>query len=243
MKSRVSELISLPYTNRLIIVIPTCNEEKSIGSIIKQIPRNSGLETKIVVVDKSNDNTSIIAEKAGALVVKQRSGGLGTAFRMGVEIALRLEADVLMHIDGDNQYDPREMPLLLEPILSGKVDMVLGRRVLQYKMPFIKCVGNKFFSWLISKLTGLPINDAQTGYRALNRKALNALLTLKGDYTYTQESIFIAAKRGLRICEVPISFRKRVCGRSFISLFRYPIKVIAILLHAYIREVYCNGSK
>ena len=222
---------------KLIVIIPTCNEEDTVESVIKQIPRNLAAHTKIVIIDKSTDTTPIKAKKAGALVIKQSSGGLGTAFRLGIKTGIKLDADTLVHIDGDLQYDPQEMPLLLKPILYGKADMVLGRRTVQYKMPLIKHAGNKFFSWLVSKLTDVQISDAQTGYRALNRKALEALLTLNGDYTYTQESIFIAAKRNIRICEVPVSFQKRTHGRSFISLFRYPIKVIATLTRAYLREI------
>ena len=222
---------------KLIVIIPTCNEEDTIESVIKQIPRNLATYTKIVVIDKSRDATPIKARKAGALVIKQFSGGLGTAFRMGIEAGIKLDAEVLVHIDGDLQYDPQEMPMLLKPILYGKVDMVLGRRTLQYKMPLIKRAGNMFFSWFVGKLSGVPISDAQTGYRALNKKALEALLALRGDYTYTQESIFIATKRSIRICEVPITFRKRMHGRSFISFLSYPIKVIVTLMRAYFREL------
>ena len=221
---------------KLIVIIPTCNEEDTIESVIKQIPRNLAAYTKIVVIDKSGDATPIKARKAGALVLEQSYGGLGTAFRLGIEMGIKLDADVLVHIDGDLQYDPYEMPLLLEPILRGKADMVLGRRIIQYKMPPIKRAGNKFFSWFVSRLSGVTISDAQTGYRALNRKALEALLALNGDYTYTQESIIIAAKRSIRICEVPVTFNKRTHGRSFISLFKYPFNVLVTLTRAYIRE-------
>jgi len=221
---------------KLIVIIPTCNEEDTVESVIKQIPRNLAAYTKIVVIDKSRDATPIKARKAGALVLGQSYGGLGTAFRLGIETGIRLGADVLVHIDGDLQYDPYEMPLLLEPILRGKADMVLGRRVFQYKMPPIKRVGNEFFSRFVSRLSGVTISDAQTGYRALNRKALEALLGLNGDYTYTQESIIIAAKRNIRICEVPVTFKKRTHGRSFISLFRYPFNVLVTVTRAYIRE-------
>jgi len=221
---------------KLTVIIPTCNEEDTIESVIKQIPRNLAAYTKIVVIDKSRDATPIKARKAGALVLEQSYGGLGTAFRLGIETGIKLDADVLVHIDGDLQYDPHEMPSLLEPILSGKADMVLGRRIIQYKMPPIKRAGNKFFSWFVSRLSGVTISDAQTGYRALNKKALEALLALNGDYTYTQESIIIAAKRSIRICEVPVTFKKRTHGRSFISLFKYPFNVLVTLTRAYIRE-------
>lgn len=222
---------------KLVVVIPTYNEEETVESVIKQIPRNLATCTKIVVIDKSSDATPIKAKKAGALVVKQFSGGLGTAFRIGIQVGIKLDADILVHIDGDLQYDPHEMPSLLKPILYGKVDMVLGRRIVQYEMPLIKRAGNTFFSWFVGKLCGVPVSDAQTGYRALNKKALETLLELRGDHTYTQESIFIATRRSIRICEVPVTFKKRIYGRSFISLSRYPIKVIVTLMRVYLREL------
>lgn len=221
----------------LIVIIPTCNEEDTIESVIKQIPRNLAAHTKIVVIDKSRDTTTFKAKKTGALVIKQSSGGLGTAFRIGIKTGIKLDADTLVHIDGDLQYDPKEMPLLLKPILSGEADMVLGQRILHYKMPLIRRIGNKFFSWLVSKYMSVQISDAQTGYRAFNRNALKVLSSLKEDYTYTQESIFIAAKRGLRIREVSVAFRKRVHGHSFINIFSYPIKVLGILMRTYFREL------
>jgi glycosyltransferase involved in cell wall biosynthesis len=222
---------------KLIVVIPTRNEENTIESVIKQIPRNLAKNTKIVIIDKSNDTTPFKAEKAGALVIKQPSGGLGTAFRLGIKTGIKLDADILMHVDGDFQYDPKEMPSLLRPILSGEADMVLGRRLLHYRMPIIRRVGNKFFSWLVSKCTSIRISDAQTGYRALNRRALKILSSLKEDYTYTQESIVVGAKNGLRIREVPIVFRKRLHGCSFVNIFFYPIKVLGIIVRAYFREL------
>lgn len=221
----------------LIVIIPTCNEEDTIESVIEQIPRNLAADTKIVIIDKSKDTTAFKARKARALVIKQSSGGLGTAFRLGIKTGIKLDADTLVHIDGDLQYDPKEMPLLLKPILNGEADMVLGRRILHYKMPLIRRIGNKFFSWVVSKCTSVQISDAQTGYRALNRNALKALSSLEEDYTYTQESIVLAAKRGLRIREVSVAFRKRMHGDSFVNIFFYPINVLRILMRAYFREL------
>lgn len=228
---------------KLVVVIPTFNEEKTIRSVIRQIPRNLARNTELIVVDKSIDSTSMLAKEEGALVINQHKGGLGTAFRLGIREGLKLNADVLVHIDGDMQYDPKEMYLLVQPILQGEADMVLGQRILQYKMPLINRLGNRFFSWLVSMLSGIHVSDAQTGYRALNKKALKALLSLQGDHTYTQESIVIAARRGLKIHEVPILFKKRNHGRSFINLLRYPIGVLAILAKAYFREFKFNTKE
>ena len=222
---------------RLVVVVPTRNEEKNIRTLLKRIPKDLATDTKIVVIDKSLDRTAMIAKEEGALVLPQSNGGLGTAFRQGIEEGLRLDADALAHIDADMQYDPNQMRLLLQPIIEGKADMVLGQRIVQYRMPRINRVGNKLFSLLVSALSGVKISDAQTGYRVLSRRAMKTLLAIRGDHTYTQESILVASKRGLRIKEVPITFRKRDHGRSFINLVRYPILVLVILITAYVREL------
>jgi len=222
---------------RLVVVVPTRNEEKNIRTLLKRIPKDLATDTKIVVIDKSLDRTAMIAKEEGALVLPQSNGGLGTAFRQGIEEGLRLGADALAHIDADMQYDPNQMRLLLQPIIEGKADMVLGQRIVQYRMPRINRVGNKLFSLLVSALSGVKISDAQTGYRVLSRRAMKTLLAIRGDHTYTQESILVASKRGLRIKEVPITFRKRDHGRSFINLVRYPILVLVILITAYVREL------
>lgn len=222
---------------RLVVVVPTRNEEKNIRTLLKRIPKDLAADTKIVVIDKSLDRTAMIAKEEGALVLPQSNGGLGTAFRQGIEEGLRLDADALAHIDADMQYDPNQMRLLLQPIIEGKADMVLGQRIVQYRMPRINRVGNKLFSLLVSALSGVKISDAQTGYRVLSRRAMKTLLAIRGDHTYTQESILVASKRGLRIKEVPITFKKRDHGRSFINLVRYPILVLVILVTAYVREL------
>jgi glycosyltransferase involved in cell wall biosynthesis len=178
----------------------------------------------------------MIAKEEGALVLSQSTGGLGTAFRQGIEEGLKLDADALAHIDADMQYDPNQMRLLVQPIIEGKADMVLGKRIIQYRMPRIKRMGNQLFSLLVSTLSGAKISDAQTGYRVLSKRAMRTLLSIRGDHTYTQESILVASKRGLRIKEIPITFKKRDHGRSFINLVRYPIQVLVILITAYVRE-------
>jgi glycosyltransferase involved in cell wall biosynthesis len=129
---------------------------------------------------------------------------------------LECEADIIVQIDSDGQYDPREIPLLLEPITSKRADFVLGTRMenLQYPMPLLKKYGNKAFTKLIRFLSDADdVRDAQTGFRAMRLEVLETL-NLKAKYTYTQEMIIQASKEGWRIRSVPVHFYQRTSGES-----------------------------
>ena len=123
--------------------------------------------------------------------------------------------DVIVNIDGDGQYEIAELPRLVEPILVGDADMVLGSRFAGSieEMPTSKRLGNRIGTWVTGKLSGIPITDAQTGYRALTRHAALTLNVLS-NYTYTQETIIQAGYKRLKVVEVPITFKRRIGGSS-----------------------------
>lgn len=224
----------------LVVMIPAYNEEKTIGRVIRQIPKKiKGVsKVKVLVVDDgSTDNTVKVAKKFGVnkVVSHKQNLGLGIAFRTGLDTALEMGADIIVNIDADNQYDAKEIPELIKPILNGNADIVLGSRFKGWieDMPFVKRIGNKTFSWLVRRLSSLPISDAQTGFRALTRSAVLAI-NLFSNYTYTQEMIIQAAYKNLKIVEVPCSFRKREGKSRLISTVgRYTKNCIAIVLRTY----------
>ncbi|WP_461866576.1 glycosyltransferase family 2 protein, partial [Thermococcus sp.] len=140
---------------KLIITIPAYNEEKTISNVIKEIKmlKPEDFEGKIedikivVVNDGSKDNTVKVAKESGAdiIVSFKRNRGLARAFRQGIETALEMGADIIVNIDADGQYNPKEIPKLVKPILEGKADIVLGSRFkgwIEY-MPMQKRIGNK----------------------------------------------------------------------------------------------------
>ena len=213
---------------KLVVMIPAYNEETTIGEVIKNIPRNidgiNGVEV-LVIDDGSIDNTLEVAKRSGAdaIVHQKQRMGLAKAFESGMEVALEMGADIIVNIDADNQYDPKEIPVLIQPILSGDADVVLGNRQINTltHMPTSKKVGNKIASFVTRRLSGMNISDAQTGFRAFSRKAAMTLNVLS-EYTYTQETIIQAAYKKLEIVEVPIEFRKRYGHSRLIpSLFTY----------------------
>jgi glycosyltransferase involved in cell wall biosynthesis len=213
---------------KLLVMIPAYNEEKSLGKVIEEIPRqiNGITEIQILVIDDGSiDQTKEIAKKAGAdkVISHKYNMGLAKTFRDGLNEALEMNADIIVNIDADFQYNGSEISKLISPIVEGKADLVLGNRQIDQldHMPRGNLWGNKLTSAAVRWVTGLPIQDAQTGFRAFSREAA-LRINLTGDYTYTQETIIDAANKHLKIEQVPIEFRKRDGeSRLITSIFWY----------------------
>lgn len=206
--------------SKLIVTIPAYNEEKSIGEVIKSIPRTiKGIDKVEVLVldDGSTDNTAQAAKNAGADFVFKHKVNLHLAktFRDAVVKALGLGADIVVNTDADNQYDQGEIPKLIQPILDGKADMVNGNRQIDKltHMPKSKKIGNTLGSWTIRLLTGVKIKDASSGFRAYTKEAVEAFNFLSR-HTYTHETIIDASFNDIIIAEVPITFKRRSFGQS-----------------------------
>lgn len=205
---------------KLIVIIPAFNEEKTIGSVIKNIPRNINNINKVEVVvinDGSNDKTKEVALNAGADLVLDNTKNLGLAktFARGIETALKRSADIIINLDADGQHNPHEIPKFINSIIKNKNQMVIGNRKInnEIEMKFGNKYGNLLGSWLIRKLSRSNIQDASCGYRALTKEAalrLNILST----HTYTHETIIQAAFKNLKMDQVSISCPPRKVGKS-----------------------------
>jgi len=225
---------------KLVVTIPAYNEEKTIANVIAEIPREiEGIASVEVLVidDGSTDETVKQAREAGADRVLSHKGneGLGIAFRDGLEAALEMGADMIVNLDGDGQYNAREIPRLIKPLLENKADIVLGWRDIDNLafMPKGKKIGNKIATWLTRRVSGLPIEDAQSGFRAFSQEAA-LKMNLSGRYTYVQETIIEAKYKGLKIEQIPIEFRPRQGESRLIpSLTTYAHRAGAIILSTY----------
>jgi glycosyltransferase involved in cell wall biosynthesis len=210
---------------RVLAIIPAYNEAKNIASVVEKT-RAQGLEV-LVLDDGSRDGTAEAARAAGAEVVSNRHNlGLGRTIRRAYEEALKRDAEIVVQLDADGQYDPAEIPKLLAPIEAGNADMVLGARLggLKYKMPFTKKYGNKAFSAVLRALTGQKVFDGQTGFRAIHRDVLEKCLPIN-TFSYTQEMIIRAAKEGFIVSSVNTNFYPRYDDKS--RLFNNPITFAA----------------
>lgn len=223
---------------KLLVYIPALNEETNIEKVIRQIPNAmSGIVSVncLVVDDGSTDKTAEVAKAAGAYVVSHsRNQGVGMAFQSAVQYAWDNAYDILVGIDADGQFDPAEIPMLIQPLLHNQADMVVGNRFTNGRpeyMPPIKYSGNRMVASLVSSISNQKFQDVSCGFRAYNREALLRLNVFE-KFTYTHESILSLVFQGLRVLELPISIRyypdrqSRVAG----SITNYASKTSRIIL-------------
>ncbi len=224
---------------RIVVTIPAYNEEKTLGGVIKKIHevmKNNRYDYTVLAVDDgSEDGTAKTAKKAGAVVFSHpKNYGLAETFNTELKKALELKADVIVHIDADDQYRPEEIPKLIKEIGNG-YDLVLGSRFKGKieSMPLIKRLGNKAFSKVISNITRTKISDAQTGFRAFTKEVAEKI-NIISDHTYTQEQIIKAIRQKFRIKEVPIYFGKRDGKSRLISNpFSYAVRAWINIIRIY----------
>lgn len=226
---------------KVCVTIPAYNEEETVGEVVRdcgEVLDGNGYEYEILVVDDgSTDNTAAVAEEAGARVYTHHTNrGLGNTFATAMREVLRYDPDVIVNIDADGQYEPGEMPSLIEPVANGEADLVVGTRSVFSldHMPLPKKVGNKIGSLVTSVLAEMRVRDAQSGYRAFTPE-IAARWTLFGSYTYVQESLIQAAHKGFRIKQVPITFYERAAGDSRLisSLTNYINNAARIVIRTY----------
>ncbi len=226
---------------KLAIVIPAYNEERTIGKVIREIPRQIkgiGSIGVIVVDDGSADRTVSETLKAGAdRVIKHKMNlGLAASFRDGLDAALEDGADIIVNTDADLQYNQKEIPKLIKPILDGEADFVLGYRdVWNLKhMPIGKKIGNTLATALISSLVGFRIKDAQSGFRAFSREAA-LQVNILSDYTYVQETIMQLIFKRNKVAQVPCEFRAREGESRLISnIWSYAKRAGLTILRTYV---------
>ncbi|MEK6861847.1 MAG: glycosyltransferase family 2 protein [Nanoarchaeota archaeon] len=224
----------------VVITIPAFNEESSLAMLVKdihEVMKSSRYSYKILVLDDgSTDRTKEVAYKLGAVVFSNPVRmGLAETFKTEMKKALELNPDIIIHIDADYQYSPKDIPRLIKPIEDGEADLVLGNRFQGGidSMPLMKRLGNKAFSKVISDITRFRVGDCQTGFRAMNKKA--ASLPIISNHTYTQEQIIRAVRSGLKIKEIPTHFYSRKSGKSKLlkGPFEYAIKAWINILRLY----------
>jgi glycosyltransferase involved in cell wall biosynthesis len=196
---------------KLIIQIPCLNEEEYLPQVLAELPRElPGFDQVewLVIDDGSTDRTVEVARRHGVdhVVRLTNNKGLATAFQAGLDAALKLDADVIVNTDADNQYPAGDIPRLVEPILRRRADMVVGDRRVRTVDHFspAKKLLQRLGSWVVRRASGTKVPDTTSGFRAYNREAALQLIVVSR-YTYTLESLIQAGKMSVAIEDVPIS--------------------------------------
>lgn len=195
---------------KLIIQIPCFNEAGTLAIALKELPREVEGFDKVewlIINDGSQDDTVQVALDNGVdhIVDFKHNQGLARGFMAGVNRCLELGADVIVNTDADNQYEAKDIPKLVKPIVEHKAEYVIGARPISETEHFspIKKVLQKLGSWVVRKVSGTDIPDAPSGFRAMSRECA-AQLNVYNDYTYTLETIIQAGQKNIAITSVPI---------------------------------------
>ena len=205
------------------IVIPTLNEEGSIGDVVEGF-KSLGYDDILVIDGNSTDRTREIAKDRGARVIVQSGKGKGQAISEAFQI---VNSDVLVLIDGDGTYLPNDVEKLLEPIRRGVADHVIGNRMLNFEkgaFTRLNLIGNKILNALFRFTYGVELKDILSGYRALRREVYKGVDLKKHGFEVEAELTVETLAKGFRIVEVPIFYRRRV-GRTKLNPLRDGFKI------------------
>ncbi|MCZ7582749.1 MAG: glycosyltransferase family 2 protein [Deltaproteobacteria bacterium] len=226
---------------KLVIQIPAYNEETTIGRTIADLPTAvAGIDAIEILVldDGSKDQTARAAKEAGAhqVVRSPQNRGLARTFHDGLAHALRLGADIVVNTDADNQYRGEDIARLVEPIVAGRAEMVVGCRDMDAVEHFspAKRFLQRLGSAVVRRFSGTGVPDATSGFRALSRRAASRLNVVSG-YTYTLETLIQAGREGMAIEFIDITTNPKLRESRLIqSEWRYIVRSIGTLLRIFV---------
>ena len=230
---------------KVAIVIPCYNERENVLSLYNEISQTVFSEKYLIcpifINDCSTDNTlTILKENNIPHIDLPVNLGIGGAVQTGFKFAFQNNFDLAIQMDGDGQHPPIELEKIIEPIYLRTHDVVIGSRYLTnqgFQSSNLRRIGINYFKWLNRVLIGVTINDSTSGYRALNRKALEIVSDYYPDEYPEPEAIILFSLNDLKMTEVPVVMRERQGGESSIKSFKtiyYMIKVTLSILFLYI---------
>lgn len=235
------EIIEVAKVKPLIVVgIPAFNEEKTIAKVILEAQRYA--DKVIVCDDGSNDLTAEIAGKLGAEVIHHKKNlGYGAAIQSLFKRARELDADVFVTLDGDGQHNPHEIPNIVKAVVEGDADIAIGSRFinesLAYGMPWYRRFGIKLITKLTNNSAKHSFKDAQSGFRAYSRRALEVLDLTENGMGISIEILLEAQKHGLKVREIAASCRyDRDLKPSTFNPFKHGTSVITSLIRRIVEE-------
>lgn len=200
-------------TDDVCVLIPTLNEAETIGSVIDGF-RDQGFERLFVMDGGSTDRTEAIAADHGATVKQQSGSGKGQAVREAIRL---IDADVIMMVDGDGTYDPRDAQTMLEPILDGHAEHVIGNRFADMQsgaMTRLNRVGNRLINHAFTAIHGRDFRDILSGYRAFTRDSVRRFWLTADGFGIETEFAVECVKHDIPTAIVPITYRSRPAASS-----------------------------
>ncbi len=223
---------------KIVVVMPAYNAARTLRKTHADLPHEL-VDLVILVDDGSSDDTVRIARELGLeIFVHNRNYGYGANQKTCYREALKAGADIVAMVHPDYQYDPTLLPQVIQPILDGRADVVLGSRLLggdplRQGMPWWKYLGNRFLTWCENPVFGLRLAEYHTGYRAYRREVLEAvnLETNSDKFVFDQEIIAQFVEIGARIVEVPVPTRyfPQASSASFLQSVAYGLSILWLL--------------
>jgi glycosyltransferase involved in cell wall biosynthesis len=204
----------------IVVIIPAFDEEKSIGFVVRDIPP-SLVEEIIVVDNNSKDQTAAVAKSAGGTVLSEKEQGYGAACLKGMDYLLSKTAkpDIVVFMDGDYSDYGEQLPDVIQPILDNRADLVIGSRALGKREKGSMTFPQLFGNWLATRLLRMIYKTTYTDlgpFRAIRYESLIQLGMMDRNYGWTVEMQLKAARKKIKICEVPVNYRVRI-GVSKVS--------------------------
>jgi glycosyltransferase involved in cell wall biosynthesis len=229
---------------KILIIIPTFNEEKTLRGVISGIRTSLPQADILVVNDGSTDSTGNIGREEGVLILEHPYNmGIGATMQTGFLYALRNGYDIAIQVDGDGQHYPECLPALMKPLLMGQSNLVIGSRYLLdggFKSTLLRKLGIKVFTSLVWIFTGKRVTDPTSGFRAMDRKGLELFSEeYPSDYPEV-EALISANRKGLLFQEIPTMMRDRQGGTSSIGILSalyYMVKVTLSISIGFFRRV------
>jgi len=223
---------------RRIAIVPAYNEERNVGRVIDELRAfDPGLDV-VVVSDGSTDRTAEVAAARGAHVIRLPFNlGIGGAVQTGFRHAWEEGYELAVRLDGDGQHDPAQLARVLEPVLDGEADIVVGSRFASgpgYTSSSARRVGIRVLAWVVSLIARQRVTDSTSGFQALNRRAIRLFA---GDYPHDYpevEGLVMVIRHRLRLREVPVTMRAREHGQSSIGALASVYYMAKVLLALFV---------
>lgn len=227
---------------KVIIQICCYNEEDSLPETLKALPKKldgiNDIEV-LIINDGSLDRTAKVAEEHGVdhIISFKKNQGLARSFMAGLNACLKFGADIIVNTDADNQYNAGDIPTLIQPILDGKADMVIGARPISRikNFTFAKKILQKIGSWLVRRASRTTVGDAPSGFRAISQNSA-LKLNVFNNFTYTHETIIQAGQKNMVVVSVPVRVNEKGSQRPS-RLFKSVPAYVARSLIAILRMV------